>query len=317
VRQIILAALVVLPTFLLPVAADAVTGRCAEMFPDIEWSDVVVDAPVTFATSGMSAEMSARYAADAERVVNLVHAELGGLEGTAMCLTVPEIGLDVGDLVPAGQRLHVAVFGEEKVFALSAVEIRMVDDAIAFGLPHIALWQLAADLGLPDGYPEPLASTVSHWYLARDNDRLERYHAELVVQLFLDDPNPDQRTAADATPWVAGVRADPFTFDPQFVASPMGDLIDHAVESAGVEVLRDPSQETWGALETEWRIAMKNELLAGRSGSWGAEAGAAIIIFFVFLAILLAWQKRRQNKRAAERRPTPPADEHLFTSRHE
>lgn len=316
-RRNIFAALLALFVFGSAQPAQSLDDRCAEMFPDVEWSSVEVDAPVSIATAGMSAEMAARYGRDAERVANRIQAELGGLEDTAMCLTVPEITLDVGDLVAPGQRLHVAVFGEEKVFALSAVEIRMVDDAIAFGLPHIALWHLAEELGLADGYPEPLASTISHWYLARDNERLERYHAELVVQLFLDDPNPDQRTAADATPWVAATREDPFTFDPQFVASPMGDLVEYAVDNRGVGVLRDPVQQTWGTLENEWRTAMKVELLDGRSGSWGAEWGVAIIVFFVSLAILLAWLKRRQNKRAATRRPTPPADESLFVSEHE
>lgn len=295
----------------------AATDRCAEKFPDVSWSSVAVEAPVTVATSGMSAEMAARYGRDAERVANLIQAELGGLEGSAMCLTVPEVRLDVGDLVAEGQRLHVAVFGEEKLFVLSAVEIRMVDDAIAFGLPHLALWQLAEELGLSEGYPEPLGSTISHWYLARDNDRMERYHSELVVQLFLDDPNPDQRTAAEATPWVSGVRPDPFAFDPQFVGSPMGDLISFAVESRGLDVVRDPVQQTWADLEREWRVAMKAELLAGREGSWGAEWGAAIIVFFVLLAILLALLRRRQKRRAAARRPTPPADETLFESKHE
>ena len=303
--------------FLVAVPVSAAADRCAERFPNVSWSSVAVDAPVTVATSGMSAEMAARYARDAERVANMIEAELGGLEGSAMCLTIPGAQLDVGDLVPEGQRLHVAVFGEERLFALSAVEIRMVDDAIAFGLPHLALWQLADELGLPEGYPEPLGSTISHWYLARDNDRMERYHSELVVQLFLDDPNPDQRTAAEATPWVAGARPDPFTFDPQFVGSPMGDLISFAVESRGIDILRDPVQQTWAEIEIEWRVAMKVELLSGREGSWGAEWGAAIIVFFVLLAILLALLKRRQKRRAAARRPTPPADETLFESQHE
>ena len=195
--------------FLVAVPVSAAADRCAERFPHVSWSSVAVDAPVTVATSGMSAEMATRYARDAERVANMIEAELGGLEGSAMCLTIPGAQLDVGDLVPEGQRLHVAVFGEERLFALSAVEIRMVDDAIAFGLPHLALWQLADELGLPEGYPEPLGSTISHWYLARDNDRMERYHTELVVQLFLDDPNPDQRTAAETTPWVSGASPDP------------------------------------------------------------------------------------------------------------
>ena len=121
-------------------------------------------------------------------------------------------------------------------------------------------------------------------------------------------------TEADTTP---DPTPDPFTFDPQFVGSPMGDLISFAVESRGIDILRDPVQQTWAEIEIEWRVAMKVELLSGREGSWGAEWGAAIIVFFVLLAILLALLKRRQKRRAATRRPTPPPDETLFESQHE
>lgn len=315
-RSLVFVACFALLTLVQQVAAGASIDRCSEKFPGVAWVEAEVAGPVTVATAGMTEEMSARYAADADRVAGLIEAEIGGLEGTAMCLTQPDIQLDVGDLVQEGLRFHVGVFGEEKIFALSAVEIRMVDDAIAFGLPHIALWQLADDLGLPDGYPEPLGSTIAHWYLARDTDRLARYHTELVVQLFLDDPNPDERRLDESTAWVDGTPGDPIAFDPQFVASPMGDLIDYAVRSAGVEVLRDPSQATWAAMEIAWRVAMRDELLDGREGSWGAEWGAAIIAAFVSLAIWLAWTKRRQKRRAAQRRPTPPPDESLFSSQH-
>jgi hypothetical protein len=258
--------------------------------------------------------MSDRFAADVQEIARQIQSEISGLDGTAVCLATPEVGLDAGDLVARGQRLHAVAFGAERMFAISAVEIRMVEDAIAFGLPHIALHQVGKELGLAAGYPQPLASTIAHWYLARVNGNAERYHTELVVALFLDDPNPQERTAADATRWVDGAAVDPFLFDPQFVVSPMGDFIEYAVNARGVDVLRDPTQETWGALENEWRIAMRDELLEGRRGSWGAEWGVAIVVGVLLLAVALAWQNHRRKKRAAARRPTPPLDESLFTS---
>lgn len=297
-------------------SANADQDRCAARFPEAEWTPVEIDAPVTVATAGMTPEMTARFAADVERNSGRINDEIGGLDGVAVCLATPEIRLDMGDLIAEGQRLHVAAFGEERLLALSAVEIRLVDDSIAYGLPHIALYQTARDLGLDGDYPEPLASTIAHWYLARDNGRLERYHTELTVTLFLDDPNPEKRTAEEATLWVAVPGEEPFVFDPQFVASPMGDFIDYAVATHGIDVIRDPKQETWGPLENEWRVAMRDELLAGRQGSYGAEWGVALVVVVVLLAILLALQKRRQKKRAAQRRPTPPADESLFESSH-
>ena len=287
VRHSIAGMLAALLIFATSGSAQGNEDRCRVAFPNAEWISVDSDGPMSVATSGMPPEMAARFAGDVARVASMVQAELGGLDGAVACLATPGSQLDVSDLVAEGQRLHVAVFGEEKILVISAVEIRMVADSFAFGIPHIALWQLADDLGLTDGYPEPLATTIGHWYLARDNGRLDRYHSELVVQLFLDDPNPAERTSADATRWTAGNQQDPLLFDPQFVASPMGDFIDYAVGSRGVAVLRDPSQETWGPLENEWRVALRDELLAGRTGSWGAEWGVAIVVFFVLLAALL------------------------------
>jgi hypothetical protein len=295
-----------------PAAADA--ERCAARFPEAEWTTVVVDAPVTVATAGMVPAMAERFGSDVERIAGDIQAEIGGLADTAVCLATPEVNLDAGELVAFGQRLHAVAFGAEQLFAVSAVEIRMVDDAIAFGLPHVALHQVADELGLSAGYPEPLASTIAHWYLARTNGRLDRYHSELVVALFLDDPNPQERTPAQATPWVAGVAEDPLLFDPQFVASQMGAFIEYAVANRGSEVLRDPTQETWAALETDWRVALRDELLEGREGSWGAEWGVAIFVGVLLLAIALALHRRWQKRRAARRRPTPPPDEHLFAS---
>jgi hypothetical protein len=314
VRQSIVVAFLVLlglPTIGVAIAEE---DRCSTRFPDVEWATIDVDAPVTVATAGMRPEMAVRFAADVERVASQVDSEIGGLDEVAVCLATPEITLDVGDLVAPGQRLHVAAFGEEKLLALSAVEIRFVDDAIAFGLPHIALYQVAQEVGIDGAYPEPLASTIGHWYLARANGRLERNHTELVVGLFLDDPNPDQRTDAEATSWVATPGEDPFVFDPQFVASPMGDFVDYATRTYGFAIVRDPVQETWGPLEKEWRVAMRDELLEGRQGSYGAEWGVAVVVVFIILAILLALQQHRRKKRAAERLPTPPADESLFES---
>ena len=105
-------------------------------------------------------------------------------------------------------------------------------------------------------------------------------------------------------------------FDPKTVASPIGDLVDFAVRNHGIGVISDPSQETWAAIDMEWRTAMRDELLEGRQGSYGAEWGVAIVVVFILLAILLALQKRRQKKRAATKHPTPPVDESLFESSH-
>ena len=313
-RHIILIALTALAISWLQGPAGADQDRCAEHFPGVDWVTIEIEGPATVATAGMSPEMSARFAADVEANANLIEGEIGGLEGAVACLATPALAEAFSDFASAGQRLHAGVFGEEKVLVISAVEIRMVDDAIAFGLPHIALSQVAADLGLEDGYPEPLGSTIAHWYLARYTDRIERYRGDLVVALFLDDPNPDLRTLEDATGWTLDRKSEPFFYDPQFIASQMGVFVEHATSARGLEVIRDPRQETWAALENQWRVQLRAEL---PQGSFGVYWGVALVVTFLLLALLLAWLKRRQNKRKAQRRPTPPVDESLFTSRHE
>ncbi len=310
-RHIFVLALSALVLLVAPATASASEQRCTEEFPGADWETYAIDAPVTLATAGMNSATSQRFAADVTAISNLVQSEIGGLEGTAICLATPELAPVFGDFVARGQRLHVGVFAEEKVLALSAVETRMVDDAITFGIPHIALWSLANELGIDDGYPEPLGSTIAHWYLARQTDRLERYRTELVVTLFLDDPNPEERTEADALDWVGDVRPDPYFFDPQFIGSQMGVFIDFAVAEEGVDVLRATDQATWAELEKRWRISIRDEFPRGSYGVWW---GVAIVVVFVLLAIILAWQKRRSNRRAAERKPTPPVDESLFVS---
>ncbi len=311
VRQSILLALAALGLLLVPGSADADAARCESRFPGADWQTYPVDAPVTVATAGMTDAMSLRLAADVNRVASLIEAELGGLDGAAICLATPELAPVFSDLVAPGQRLHVGVFAEEKIMALSAVETRTIDDAIAFGLPHIAIWHVADELGLPDGYPEPLGSTIAHWYLARDTARLEQFRSQLVVAIYLDDPNPEERTLEDAALWVGDVKEDPYFFDPQFVGSQMGVFIDYAVAEEGTEVLRAVDQATWAGLENRWRISIRDEFPRGNFGVW---IGVGIFVGFIVLAGLLAWGRRRQKRKAAQRRPTPPADEGLFES---
>jgi hypothetical protein len=203
------------------------------------------------------------------------------------------------------------VFAADKVLLISAVEPRMIDDSIAFGLPQIALQQLSVDLGLKDGYPDPLGTTIAHWYLARETGRLDRYRSELIIALFLDDPNPEQRADDDAIPWVSDIRPDPYLFDPQFLGSQLGVFIDYAVSQEGTSVLRKTDQATWAGLEKRWRIWIRDQYPRGSFGMWW---GVAIVIIFIVAAILLAWITRRQKKRLEKKRPTPPPDESLFRS---
>lgn len=267
-------------------------------------------------TAGLPTAVAERFAEDVAQTAGRLAGEFGGVEDMAVCLASPEVEIDVGDLVPFGRRLHSAVFGPEGVLLIRTIQIGFVDDAIAYGLAELAAWRTATELGLEDGYPEPLASTIANWYLARANKRLDRFHAVLLVSLFLDDPNPERRTLADATDWTAGSQQNPLLFDPQFIESPMADFIEFAVTQRGIGVLRQPEQSVWGPLENEWRIAMRDELLGDAKGSNGWPWGAAIVSVFLVLAAAMGWGRRREKKRAAGRRSAvAPPETDLFESR--
>lgn len=297
-------------TFCAPAPVMAADGSlCSDLFPELEWQVQPVTGPTVLETVGISPGTAERFAADVDRIAGMVDAELGGMQGSAVCIASPELADAFDEYAVPGQRLHAGVFAEEQILVISAVELRMTDDAVAFGIPQLALWQLGVQLGIDQGYPDPLGTTIAHWYLARDTGRLDRYRSELTIALFLDDPNPEERTADDAAPWVGERRPDPSFFDPQFLGSQMGVFIDWAVAEEGVSVLRETDQATWANLEKRWRIWIRDHYPRGSFGLWW---GVGIVIFFIMLAGVLAWLKRREKQQAAMRRPTPPPDETLF-----
>ena len=292
-----------------PGAAASDSSRCAGLFPDVSWVPQTLDGPTALEIAGMNEAESERFALVVSQQSKLIESEIGGLPGSTVCLATSKLADAFSAYAPFGQRLHAGVFADEQVLVLAAVETRMVDDAIAYGLPQLALAQIATDLGIDGGYPEPLGSTIANWYLARATDRLERYRSGLVISMFLDDPNPEKRTDADAVQWVSERKADPSFFDPQFLGSPMGVFVDFAVSQRGIGVLRDLDQATWAGLEKQWRISIRDQYPRGNFGVWW---GVGIVVVFVLLAILMAWTKHRENRLAAARFPTPPPDEAVF-----
>jgi hypothetical protein len=279
------------------------------LFPELTWEVHTGTGPTVLETAGMTPGTAERFAADIDRVALMVEAELGGLEGSTVCIASPDLADAFDEYVAAGQRLHAGVFAEEQILVMSAVELRMIDDGIAFGVPQLALWKLGEELGIDEGYPDPLGATIAHWYLARDTGRLDRYRSELSVALFLDDPNPEERTTDDAAVWVGERKPDPSFFDPQFLGSQMGAFIDWAVDEEGVAILHETDQVTWANLENRWRVQIRDQYPRGSFGLWW---GVAIVVIFILLAAALAWLRWREKRMLAIRRPTPPPDETLF-----
>jgi hypothetical protein len=72
-------------------------------------------------------------------------------------------------------------------------------------------------------------------------------------------------------------------------------MVEFAVATRGVDVLRDVSTETWADVESEYRLTLRQELIGDGSGSaW--IVGAGIIIGVVVLAGIAAWFAHRDRR---------------------
>ncbi|MFH1105142.1 MAG: hypothetical protein V1757_09430, partial [Actinomycetota bacterium] len=139
-------------------------GRCAERFPDSVFDTSAAAGPVMVHGSGIGSDLTTRYAADFERLVVLVQAEMGGLDDdVVVCIFAEDIPLDAQALGwPEGQKLHAAAFGEDRLVVVSSYLIRYVPDAGRAGLLHVAMWQVSEGQ-----YPEPFGDEVAGWYRNR------------------------------------------------------------------------------------------------------------------------------------------------------
>jgi plastocyanin len=291
------------------VPAAAVENGCAERFPGVAWTPAESPAGVSISTVDVASAVAARFGADAAEVAALLSADLAALEPIELCLFGPDIKLDGAGIVPSGQRIQAAALGPESLVVVSTLELKRVKPAIAYGLAYAALWDEAQSLEL-SGYPQPLADAVAQWYMARAMGNLEAHHSTMLRANFLQDPS-GTRPASDWT--AAGDQDRVFAWNPEFVESPAGDLVNFAVETHGAAVLSDPSSETWATLETEYRAALHEELFGDVGGSFGWPWGLTIVVVILVLAVVLSSYEWRRKRRARQQRPvSEPPIEGLF-----
>lgn len=267
---------------------------CDEQFSDQEWEIVQAGSGVTTYATELDPDIAARFAADAEGTAAAFAADFGSFHPSTLCLfgsatSLEASELEASGLLPPGQRLHAAAFKPEATLFIDTQQFRLVPDAIALGLAEIGLWHVAG----PDGYPEPLASAIAQWYVARQNDKLEQHRSTMRVFSFFNDPSG----TAPPTDWFAGKQEPLSVWNPEFQESPVGDFVATAIAASGPEILAKPDPAVWAQADIAWRSDLRDELLQGADDSREWVGGVLLAVGIVVLALLTGWWGWRRSRR--------------------
>ena len=301
---LVVVALVSGPVFFATPAPAAEGDGCTTTFPFLSWEFIGRSGGVELYGASIPDGQHQRFLDDVSEVLVLFEGELAAPVGLDVCMVGPRESLAPAGLKNEFQTVQAVAFGPEQVLAIDTAALGTADAGIAYGLTHISLWQVARGLGL-DGYPEPLASAIAHWYTSQLRGREDLHHAQIRVSLFFGDPEG----TAESSDWVSGAQEPVLLWNPAFTDSPIGDLVGFGVAARGGAVVTQPDRGLWDDIEQEWRLALRDELLEGASGEAFWRIGLAIAIGVVALAIVLAWQarivKRREAYRVGETEPIP------------
>lgn len=294
--------------------ATAADAGCGDQFPDAEWRIVgETDLLVVAITGSVSDGQGLRFADTSAATARQLEEDFGVLPSLNLCVFSEVDELDPSGLVTTGQLLHAAAFNLDGSVYVNTLQSRLFDETQAFGLAYAVLWDVAAEQGL-DGYPEPLATVIGQWYLARAADKLELHHSQMRGGAFFRDPAGE---GIEATDWAQSSQPSIYVWNPQFQESPISDLVQWAVDEHGVEVLSDPDPDRWGEIEQEWQDALRDEALQGASGGNDWLIGLAIFVGFIALAALMAWlthRSKRKIREDARRRAQAEAQPHAPAS---
>lgn len=289
-----MALIVVIVLLSIPVSGAGAQDQspCEVRFPEQVWEPAAEAGGVDVYRAALTQAIAERFASTAVDAAAMIRADLGLFPNTTLCIFGTETALNPEGLLPPGQRLHAATFVAEALVVVDAQQIRLVDDAIVFGMAHIGLWHLAA-AGGDEGYPEPLAGAIKQWYVARVGGSLERHHSIMRVANFFNDPEGK----VDSTDWFTGVQVPIIAWNPEYQENPIGDFVDDAVARNGTRLLQEPNAAAWAAAEVVWRDALREELLQGADESRDWIGGVLLATGAVLGAVGLALWGRRQNRR--------------------
>jgi hypothetical protein len=268
------------------VDAAGCSGRYGEVF-----GTRAEAGPVAVVGSGLSEELTERFADDFRPIAELLDAEIVSLDGVEVCIFDDRIPEDAQALGwPEGQLLRAVAFGEDRLVVLSSWLIGRVADAGRIGLIHIALWQVS------DGeYPQPFGNDVMGWYRARLDGTLDAIHRLFLrQQIGLTEPWPPTR-------WTDWETDDPILWNPERSYGGAGDFTDFVVEREGLEFLADPDPAEIARLDEAWRQTLFDESGAIPGGSRGWITGVILITAILAAAIALGVADRVYRKRGERR----------------
>jgi hypothetical protein len=291
-RLSLLAVLGLAATLLAPAASAGPANRCAERFPESPWETSAAAGPVMVHGSGLTEPVTERFANDFEKIVVLIEDDMGGLEGTAVCLfedSLPLEGTDYG--WPPSLEMRAIAFGEEKMVVLSTWLLGVVPDAGRHGLLHVAQWQATAG-----PYPEPFGDDVKGWYRNRLDGTVEATHS-FFVRLSVGEPFPE-------IPWTAGQSADPMVWNAELGYGGGGDFANFAVSEVGTSVLTDPFSADMAALDEQWRAQLSDEAGNEEGGTKGWVVGliaiSALLAVTVAMIVLNRYTRKRIERELRE-----------------
>jgi hypothetical protein len=271
-------------------SADA-SDTCAFRFPEASWSIVAVG-PISIEESGLAPEMAVRFADEIGIAEEWLVDEIGPFEVT-VCLVGTDSLFDADPYREGSQRFHIASDLEEQFVVMNTDRsVGFVAPAMAFALTQHALYQNNGDAA----FPEPLASTIGHWYRARMLDRLPYYHNdEMTSNLF------DTESRID---WTAGEQEIFRTWNPERNFRSIGDLVDFAARTRGMDILLVTDGAVWAEIEGDWRTALRVELTGRSTPTTGWKMGIAIVVTILVTGTAVATISIVQQRRAKKRPPT-------------
>lgn len=290
-------AAVLMSTFLpvfeaLAQAPQADGGRCATRFPESVFETEADAGPVEVFGSGVTQPLLDRYASDWRDLIDLIQAEMGGLDGgVVVCVFDDLLPLDAEALGWApNQFLRAVAFGDERVVVVSSWLIAEASDAGRNGLLHVAEYQVT------DGsYPEPFGDDVKGWYRNRVERTVEVVHNAFVRQ------NSGLSEPWQPFPWTVGRMIDPLLWNPELGYGGGGDFTNYAVANGGTAVLSSPHTSDLTLLDVGWRQTLFDESGAIPGGSKGWILGLVLAVGIVVLGIGMAWWSRRQRRALDEK----------------
>ena len=276
--------------------------RCATLFPEAEWvagESSILDIGFSAVPEGRAE----RFTAEIEATAAAVSSDIGGLEGSAVCVVGSDSAFDPAPYIERTKRFHAVLDHDNDVLLLSAASPGNIERAAAFGVPHLALWNLSGGVG----WPEPLASTIGQWYRAVALDRMAQYRVQSTGADFSVDPitgegnfGLDFSTEARIA-WTESTQPALRTWDPSRNDAPIGYFIEYTVASEGPEVLADTDADTWQGREALWRQSLVSDLTGRTEPTTGWISGISLAVAVLVVAAVLAIggfvMKRRRNRR--------------------